>query len=55
MQPHRENSKKSNKLYVYEYFNAFISAHRFIQNNKLHLSEYQGLKETLNWLRNKLR
>jgi len=55
LQPSIDNSAKSNKLRLYEYFNAFISAHRFIQIHNLDSSEYQGLSESLNWLRDKLR
>jgi len=51
MQPHTENSSKSNKLYLFEYFNAFISAHRFIKLYKLNSMEYQGLNESLTWLK----
>jgi hypothetical protein len=55
LQPHKENSSKGNKILLYEYFNVFISVHRFIQFNKLDSSEYQDLNESLNWLREKLR
>lgn len=54
LQPHKENFSKNNKIRLYEYFNVFISAHRFIQLNKMESSEYQGLNESLNWLREKL-
>ena len=46
---------KSNKIQLHHFFNNFISSHRFIQNNKLDSIEYQGMKETLYWLREKLR
>jgi hypothetical protein len=55
LQPSTDNFVKSNKLRIYEYFNAFISVHRFIKIHKLHSNEYQGLSESLNWLRGKLR
>lgn len=48
-----ENRRKTNKILLPYIMNNIICAHRFIQkfmtdNNNL---EYQGLKETLNWLR----
>jgi len=55
LQPHRDNFSKGNKIRLYEYFNSFISIHRFIQLQKLNSIEYQGLNESLNWLRQKLR
>ncbi len=55
MQPLKDNFVKSNNIRLYEYFNAFISSHRFIQKESLDKKEYQGLSESLNWLREKLR
>ena len=55
MRPCTDNFSKGNKLRPYEYFNTMISAHRFIQNNKLNQIEYQGIRESLCWLREKLR
>jgi hypothetical protein len=51
MQPILDNSAKSNKFRLYEFFNAMISAHRFIQLHNLNSLEYQGLSESLNWLK----
>lgn len=53
--PCKDNFQKSNKLQVYHYFNTMISLHRFIQNNKLDPVEYQGMRESLCWLRKQLR
>ena len=35
MQPSTDNSEKSNKIRINEFFNTFISSHRFIQLLKL--------------------
>lgn len=55
MQPSVDNSEKNNKLRINEYFNTFLSAHRFIQIHNLNSREYQDLNKSLNWLREKLR
>ena len=55
LQPSIDNFVKSDNIRVYEYMNILISAHRFIQGKKLDDVEYQGLNESLNWLREKLR
>lgn len=55
IQPLKDNSVKNDNLRIYEYCNLIISVHRFIQNEKLKIVEYQGLNESLNWLREKLR
>ena len=56
LQPLKDNSSKGNKIRKYEYFNVFISVHRFTQNNSnLNSNGYQSLNESLNWLREKLR
>lgn len=48
----KENISKSNKIIFYYIMNNIICAHRYINkylnNNQ---NEYQGLRETLNWLR----
>jgi hypothetical protein len=54
LRPSTDNFEKNNKLRLHDFFNTFISSHRFIQLKKLNLEEYQGLNESLNWLRNKL-
>jgi len=54
-QPSIDNFKKSAKIRPYEYFNALVSAHRYIQLNSLDSTEYQGINESLRWLREKLR
>jgi len=48
-----ENQSKSNILVLPYVFNSIITAHRFIQNEKLNHEEYQNLVETLDWLREK--
>jgi hypothetical protein len=50
-----ENRSKSNILVLPYVFNNIILTHRFIQSQNLNHSEYQNLKETLGWLREKLR
>jgi len=50
-----ENRSKSNILVLPYVFNNIIMTHRFIQSQNLNHSEYQNLKETLDWLREKLR
>lgn len=55
MQPLTDNFNKGNKIRLHDYFNAFVSATRFISNKKLDKEEYQSLSESLNWLRAKLR
>jgi len=50
-----ENREKSNILVLPHVFNNVILTHRFIQTQNLNHSEYQNLKETLDWLREKLR
>lgn len=49
------NILKSNKFELHYYYNSIISIHRFIQNEKLDISEYQGINESLSWLREKLK
>jgi hypothetical protein len=50
-----ENRKKSDKLQLHHYFNSIISVHRFIQKKQLDITEYQNVKASLHWLREKLR
>lgn len=45
------NRAKSNKIVPHEFFNCFISAHRFIQKRGLGCQEYQALRESVAWLR----
>lgn len=53
--PAKDNFQKSAKLQVYQYFNVMISAHRYIQIHKLSSDEYQSMRKSLYWLRDKLR
>jgi hypothetical protein len=45
---------KSDSIQLHYYFNSIITIHRFIQREKLDPSEYQGVRESLRWLREKL-
>ena len=54
LQPSLDNFQKSASIRPYEYFNVLISVHRFIQLKKLDLSGYQGIRESLCWLREEL-
>jgi hypothetical protein len=47
----KDNLSKSNSIYLHDFFNCFISAHRFIANEQLDSQEYQVLTERLRWLR----
>jgi len=55
LQPLKDNFVKSNKIRQYEFWNSVISAHRFIQKEKLDQREYQGIRESICWLRDELR
>jgi hypothetical protein len=46
-----DNWNKGNKIYIHDFFNCFVSAHRFIANEQLGYQEYQTLAERLRWLR----
>jgi len=48
-----DNCRKNDKIRVYEYFNIFISLHRFHQIYKID-SVYQSMNESLCWLRENL-
>lgn len=52
MQPSKDNFKKGNKFRMWEYVNTLVSATRFIRMNEYPSEWYQGLRESLNWLRN---
>lgn len=54
LRPCTDNFIKNNKIYLWCYFNTLISSHRFINKYRLNSSEYQGLNESLTWLRTKL-
>ena len=54
-QPSIDNFVKGNQIRCYEYYNSIVTAHRFIINNNLEIDEYQGICESKNWLRDKLR
>jgi len=53
--PCYDNFEKSNKLQLHHYFNNIVTVHRFIKIMGLDLKEYQGVRESLHWLREKLR
>jgi hypothetical protein len=55
LQPLKDNYGKHNKLRCHEFWNSVISACRFIKLQKLDQSEYQGIRESICWLREKLR
>lgn len=56
LQPSSTNFQKSDKLLFNEYLHVTMQAHKFIQlNGKASSNGYQGLSESLRWLRNKLR
>jgi hypothetical protein len=46
-----ENQSKFNHIDLIDFFNCFISAHRFIEAEELGSQEYQTLTERLRWLR----
>jgi hypothetical protein len=50
-----ENKQKTDKIILPYILNNIIMGHRFIQKYNLNHLEYQDLKETLNWLREKLK
>ena len=52
--PAFENMSKSDAIQLHYYFNSIVTIHRFIQREKLDSSEYQGVRESLRWLREKL-
>jgi len=47
----QDNLSKSNSIYLHDFFNCFISAHRFVVIEDLNSLEYQTLAERLRWLR----
>lgn len=51
MVPSIDNFQKGNNFRPWEYFNTFISAFRFIRNNHYDITWYQGVCESLHWLR----
>jgi hypothetical protein len=55
LQPLKDNFVKGDRIRVHDYLNTIISASRFITQNNLNSMEYQGLSESWNWLREKLR
>jgi hypothetical protein len=46
-----DNWDKGNQIFLPDFFNCLISAHRFIANENLDSQEYQTLVERLRWLR----
>jgi hypothetical protein len=55
LQPSKVNFEKSDKVLFSEYIKVTMKAHRFIQENKIGSSGYQGVSNSLHWLRDKLR
>jgi len=53
MQPLHDNFQKGKKIRLYEFFNSIISLHRFMKH--YNLNEYQGVRNSLHWLSEKLR
>lgn len=51
----KENHEKYKNLHLHYYFNSIVSLHRFIKLNKLETVCYQRIRESLSWLRKKLR
>lgn len=50
------NREKSNKLELHYFYNSIVSIHRFINNKQAaDISGYQNIRESLCWLREKLR
>ena len=49
-----DNRAKGNALRIHEFFNSFITAHRFITKQGLGRQEYQRLRESVAWLRAKI-
>lgn len=47
----KANNTKRAQITLHDYFNNFVSAHRFIQKQGLGCREYQALRESLAWLR----
>lgn len=55
MRPCTDNFSKSNKIMFPLFFSSIVICHRFIQTHNLDINEYQGINESLCWLRDKLR
>jgi hypothetical protein len=54
LQPSKTNFSKSDKLLFSEYLKVTMLAHSFITKNNLKSTGYQGINESLYWLRDKL-
>lgn len=55
LRPLKDNFVKGNNIRLHDFFNNMISAFRFIKLKKLKSIEYQGIRESWYWLREKLR
>lgn len=53
--PASENRSKTDKIILHYYYNSIVSIHRFIQRYKENTQGYQSIRESLCWLREKLR
>jgi hypothetical protein len=47
----KANNAKKNAIVLHDFFNTFVSAHRFIRKQGMGNQEYQALRESLVWLR----
>lgn len=54
LQPSKTNFSKSSKILFSEYFKVLMFAHKFIQMNNIGSQGYQGVSQSLHWLREKL-
>lgn len=55
LQPSKTNFQKSDKLLFSEWLKVVMLAHRFIKKENVESTGYQGISESLFWLRDKLR
>lgn len=54
LQPSKVNFSKSDKVLLSEYLKVTMQAHRFIKQEGISSSGYQGVSDSLHWLREKL-
>lgn len=54
LQPSKTNFTKSNKILFNEYLKVYINAHKFIKQHQIGPDGYQGVSQSLHWLRKKL-
>jgi len=55
LQPSKTNFQKSDKILFSEWLKVIMIAHKFITQNNIDKNGYQGVSESLHWLRDKLR